>query len=163
MPYQGLLHPEPLPQKQSTAGPYHLRRHPNTVLSQFLWRLWVSGTRYVWALWVSLVGRGFDSKCSFTPSAILLGLLLCPWKWDSWLNIMLGVSVRVFLDEINNLIRRLSKADCPPQLGEGSEDEMVKDREAWHAAVHVVTKTGTWVSDWMTTTWSEGEIMLTIF
>ena len=56
---------------------------------------------------------------------------------------MLGVSVRVFLDEINNLIRRLSKADCPPQLGEGSEDEMVKDREAWHAAVHVVTKTGT--------------------
>ena len=25
---------------------------------------------------------GFDSKCKFTPPAILLGLLLCPWAWD---------------------------------------------------------------------------------
>ena len=30
--------------------------------------------------------------------------------------------------------------------------EMVKDREAWHAAVHGVTKRGTWLSDWRTTT-----------
>ena len=30
--------------------------------------------------------------------------------------------------------------------------EMVKDREAWHAAVHAVTKRGTWLSDWRTTT-----------
>ena len=29
--------------------------------------------------------------------------------------------------------------------------EMVKDREAWHAAVHGVTKSQTWVSDWTTT------------
>ena len=26
--------------------------------------------------------------------------------------------------------------------------EMVKDREAWHAAVHGVTKSQTWLSDW---------------
>ena len=26
--------------------------------------------------------------------------------------------------------------------------EMVKDKEAWHAAVHGVTKSQTWVSDW---------------
>ena len=163
MPHPGLLHPEALPPQQSTADLCHLRRHPNTVLSQSLWGLWVLvHTRYVWALWVSLAGRGFASKCNFAPSTILLGLLLCPWKWDSWLNIILGVSVRVFLDEINNWIRRLSKADCPPQHGEGGEDEMVKDGDAWHAAVHVVTKTGTWVSDWMTTAWSEGEITLTI-
>ena len=32
--------------------------------------------RFVWALRASLVGMGFDSKCDFTPSAILLGLLL---------------------------------------------------------------------------------------
>ena len=30
--------------------------------------------------------------------------------------------------------------------------EMVKDREAWHAAVHGVTKSQTWLSDWTTTT-----------
>ena len=28
--------------------------------------------------------------------------------------------------------------------------EMVKDREAWHAAVHGVTKSWTWLSDWTT-------------
>ena len=26
--------------------------------------------------------------------------------------------------------------------------EMVKDREAWHTAVHGVTKSQTWLSDW---------------
>ena len=30
--------------------------------------------------------------------------------------------------------------------------EMVKDRKAWHAAVHGFTKSGTWLSDWTTTT-----------
>ena len=26
--------------------------------------------------------------------------------------------------------------------------EIVKDREAWHAAVHGVAKSGAWLSDW---------------
>ena len=30
--------------------------------------------------------------------------------------------------------------------------EMVKDREAWHAAAHGVAKSHTWLSDWTTTT-----------
>ena len=30
--------------------------------------------------------------------------------------------------------------------------EMEKDRVAWHAAVHEVTKSETWLSDWTTTT-----------
>ena len=29
--------------------------------------------------------------------------------------------------------------------------EMVKDREAWHAAVHAVAKSQTWLSDWTVT------------
>ena len=39
--------------------------------------------------------------------------------------------------------------------------EMVKDRKAWHAAVHGVAKSQTWLSDWMeltdwkSTTWTE--------
>ena len=52
-----------------------------TVLSQSLWGLWVlECTRFVWALGVSLMGKGFDSKCNFAP-IILLGLLLCPCMW----------------------------------------------------------------------------------
>ena len=30
--------------------------------------------------------------------------------------------------------------------------EIVKDREAWHAAIHWITKSWTWLSDWTTTT-----------
>ena len=74
----------PLPLWQSTADPYLLRRHPNTVLSQSLWGLWVlAHIRYVWALWASLAGMGFGSKCDFPYPIILLGLLLCPWMWIS--------------------------------------------------------------------------------
>ena len=39
MPYPGLLHPEPLPLKQSSADPYLCKRHSNTVLAQSLWGL----------------------------------------------------------------------------------------------------------------------------
>ena len=71
MPYPGLLHPEPLPLWQSTADPYLLRRHSNTVLSQSLWGLWVLVlTRFVWALWASLAGMGLllNMILPFLPS-----------------------------------------------------------------------------------------------
>ena len=52
------------------------------VLSQSLWGLWVLVcTRFVWVLWASLAGMEFDSKDSFVPPTVLLGLLLCPWTW----------------------------------------------------------------------------------
>ena len=43
----------------------------------------------------------------------------CP---DIWLNMILGVFVRVFLDEINVWVGRLGKADCPPQGGWASSN-----------------------------------------
>ena len=40
--------PRALPLQQATADPYFNRRHPNTVLSQSLWGLWVLvHTRFV--------------------------------------------------------------------------------------------------------------------
>ena len=70
-----------LPLQQATANPYPCRRHSNTVLAQSLWGLWVLvHTRFVWDLWASL-SMGFDSKCTFAPFTIVLGLLLCPWTW----------------------------------------------------------------------------------
>ena len=83
MPYPGLLHPEPLPLWQATADLHLCRRHSDTVLAQSLWGLWVLvGTKFVWALWAFLVGKGFDSKCDFTPPTILLKLLLYPSVWS---------------------------------------------------------------------------------
>ena len=38
--------------------------------------------------------------------------------------------------------------------------EIVKDRETWHAAVHGVTKSRTWLSDWTTTTTMLSHIVL---
>ena len=84
MPYPSLQHPEPLPLQQSTADPYHLRRHSNTVLSPSLWGLWVLVcTMYVWALWASLAGIGFDSKCNFAPPTVFVWLFLCSWDISS--------------------------------------------------------------------------------
>ena len=42
-----------------------------------------------------------------------------------------------WLDNITNIMR-------------GKLQEMVRDREAWHAAVHGVTKSQTWLGDWTT-------------
>ena len=81
MPYPSLVHPEPLPLQQSIADPYLHRRHSNTVLSQSLWGLWVLVHKVCLSPLSVSDGNGVYSKCEFTPSTVLLGLLLCPWMW----------------------------------------------------------------------------------
>ena len=38
-------------------------------------------------------------------------------------------------------------------MGLGGLRELVMDREAWHAAIHGVTKSWTWLSDWTELNW----------
>ena len=38
--------------------------------------------------------------------------------------------------------------------------ELLIDRESWHAVVHVVAKSRTWLSDWIKVNWTEENIIL---
>ena len=85
MPYPSLLHPESLPLWQSTADPYLLRRHSNTVLAQSLWIPWVlvctsifEPSEHVWQVWglilnaispllPSCLGFSFALGCGISP------------------------------------------------------------------------------------------------
>ena len=40
-------------------------------------------------------------------------------------------------------------------MGLGRLRELVMDREAWHAVIHVVAKSQTWLSDWTELNWTE--------
>ena len=44
----------------------------------------------------------------------------------------------------------------------GNFQELVMDRAAWHAAVHGVTKSWTWLSDWTELNWTEVMLYITV-
>ena len=55
-----------------------------------------------------------------------------------------------WLDGITDLIDLIDLIDITDSIDTslGRLRELVMDREAWHAAVHAVTKSWTWLSDW---------------
>ena len=112
MSYPSLLHPEPLPLWQYTVDPYLHRRYSNTVLSQSLWAPWVLVcTRFFWSLWASLVGMGFDFKCEFAPSTVLL----CSLE---------GLMLKLKLQYFGHLMQKVDSLEntwCWDGLGAGGE------------------------------------------
>ena len=45
-------------------------------------------------------------------------------------------------------------------MGLGRLQQLVMDREAWHAAVHWVTKSWTWLSEWTELKWTDVPVLL---
>ena len=59
---------------------------------------------------------------------------LCQLHWamgcpDIWSNLLLGMSRRVFLDEVNIWIGRLDKADCLPSCGRALSNQRKPEQD----------------------------------
>ena len=66
-----------------------------------------------WAIWARAMTVNFLCQLDWAMG--------CP---NVWINIILGVSMRVFLDEINVWIGRPQKANCPPSCGWASSNQL---------------------------------------
>ena len=92
--------------------------------------------------------NGFSPKYSLEGLMLKLKLQYCShlmWRADSlWKTLMLGK----IEDRRRRGWPRMSWHNQLNDMGLSKLQEIVKDREAWHAAVRGVAKSWTWLSDW---------------